>query len=435
MEDHGPKVASSADMRPRVGLPTIAILVAACPDRSIEKVEPNEGVTFTQSFGREAPRDVDLVFVIDSSGSMYEEQEGLSRAFPGFVRSLKRIGATRWRIGVTTTDLGGFGYSLPGCRGEGDGGRLLQGTRNATCSGYEGEWLWFDNGVTNALGGDPAAAFGCVARVGIDGCTFEMPLGSARRVVERLVATSALRPDSLFGVIVVTDEDDCSVDDPSLLDPSDDSMGPVTSFRCFAQGVSCGEGPSDPSFPGLRGSCGSSGSYLEVPEALSSLLGSLRSTSKQQVMLAVIAGPPSPVEVLLDGGTRPILAPSCRSPLGSAAPGIRLAEAVTGMGRDGLLLSICDGDFGPALQAIGKRIHEALASRCLARRPKDMSPELPGLQEDCVIVADGKRVPACSSGEPTSACYRLREDAACASGVLLELSATEVNLACTGGGP
>src|SRR5687767_351818 len=52
-------------------------------------------------------KDVDILFVIDNSGSMAEEQALLSANFGAFISVLERedVGAN-YRIGVTTTDVG-----------------------------------------------------------------------------------------------------------------------------------------------------------------------------------------------------------------------------------------------------------------------------------------------------------------------------------------
>src|SRR5690606_21225427 len=67
--------------------------------------------------------------------------------------------------------------------------------------------------------GDDASAFadrlGCLAQaVGIEGCGFEQPLLSAARALERGDAGFP-RADALLAVLVLTDEEDCSLGDPS----------------------------------------------------------------------------------------------------------------------------------------------------------------------------------------------------------------------------
>src|SRR5690606_28599906 len=61
----------------------------------------------------------DVLLVIDNSGSMGEEQGNLAANFGPFIEELEKAGAD-FRIGITTTDLGG---EL--CPDNGAGGELV----------------------------------------------------------------------------------------------------------------------------------------------------------------------------------------------------------------------------------------------------------------------------------------------------------------------
>lgn len=54
---------------------------------------------------------VDILFVVDNSGSMYEEQGRLGTALSSFINS---IGNIDWQIGITTTDISDGPYGLKG---------------------------------------------------------------------------------------------------------------------------------------------------------------------------------------------------------------------------------------------------------------------------------------------------------------------------------
>ncbi|MFH0903249.1 MAG: hypothetical protein V2A73_21680 [Pseudomonadota bacterium] len=415
-----------------VALTAVAVVVfagAACLDRIVAPVGITRTPSFSQRFEGGPSGDVDILFVIDSSGSMGEEQDGLSVAFPTFIDSLRSLDPRSWRIGITTTDLGSFGYDLPSCYAEGDGGKLINGTIRSDCGGFAGDWLFEEEGNTNAADGDVAGAFACVARVGAGGCSFEMPLGSARMVLERGEDIGFLRPSSLLAVVVVTDEDDCTANDPSFLDPGDTTYGGATSFRCFANGVRCDDG-KDPDSPGERKNCHPAGAALEEPQLLASLLRALRSGPDQHAILAIIAGPPSQIMVGTDSLGRRLLLPSCRSQFGSAVPGIRLAAAVEAMGDDGLLIPICDGDFQPALDAIGGRLAAVLRARCLNMEPADLFPDVPGLQADCAVTVAGQPVPRCQGDSVPGNCYKVREDGRCAGGYSLSVDGRDIDISC-----
>ncbi len=64
---------------------------------------PNPTVlkNMSQSISVSAQSEVDILFVVDNSGSMSEEQQGIGNKISGF---LSRINNLDWQIAVTTTD-------------------------------------------------------------------------------------------------------------------------------------------------------------------------------------------------------------------------------------------------------------------------------------------------------------------------------------------
>lgn len=379
------------------------LVLGACTEHPVSAVTGTRTGWFTQRFGPDADRRVDALFVVDSSGSMREEQHALGVAFPAFARALDGLEAD-WRVAVTTTDLGAAGHALPGCADGGDGGLLRP------VPGREHDpWLWREGGATNAPGGDVEGAFAAMARVGTGGCGFEMPLGAAARALD---APGWRRDDALLAVVIVTDEDDCTVRDPAVLDPANEALGPPTDLRCFAAGVACDVGPDDPLATGPRDGCRPSGDGLEDPLAFAAALAG---RAPGRSLLAVVAGPPSPVVVgVTTAGERDLL-PSCSSRFGRAAPAIRLGAAVGAAGQEGLFASLCDGDLAPVLDAVGDRIGRVLGHRCLADRPAEPI--------DCVVLVDG---------QPTSS-WHLEETPDCPSGLSLALdapTASTIDLTC-----
>src|SRR5690606_4604089 len=86
-------------------------------------------------------RAVDILFVVDNSGSMAGEQASLAANFPAFVGVLQTIvgGLPDVHIGIVSSNLGGAGQaSVPGCSGDGDGGKLLV---KAGCAGLAGTFI------------------------------------------------------------------------------------------------------------------------------------------------------------------------------------------------------------------------------------------------------------------------------------------------------
>src|SRR6187402_3458074 len=79
----------------------------ACLDHPLKPAEyDTEGVA-SGSLPLSLNKDVDILFVIDNSGSMAEEQATLARNFERFIAALEaeKVEAN-YRIAITTTDVG-----------------------------------------------------------------------------------------------------------------------------------------------------------------------------------------------------------------------------------------------------------------------------------------------------------------------------------------
>ena len=109
---------------------SLLLVLAACPDRPVASVYPEQG-TVEQKDIKETDHDVDILFLVDNSGSMDEEQASLRANFPRFMNILQTIegGAPNMHIGVATSNLGqsandGVGGASFGtsCANKGDDG-------------------------------------------------------------------------------------------------------------------------------------------------------------------------------------------------------------------------------------------------------------------------------------------------------------------------
>ncbi len=209
---------------------------------------------------------VDILFVVDNSGSMAEEQTSLARELPRFFGALatgeirdRDSGEVRVRfdpvddlhVGVVTTDMGTGGFPLETCDDATDGDDGILSTAVASdCTGTLPRFLRFGRG-------DDPEAFArdasCKVRIGTSGCGFEQPLEAALKALlpqgvedtlglgPYLTGTGHgdaenlgfLRPDSILVVVLLTDEDDCSANTPTLFDASAFGGETTLNVRCF----------------------------------------------------------------------------------------------------------------------------------------------------------------------------------------------------------
>ncbi len=260
----------------------LGTLLSGCLEHPVKEVAYDKVVVPTTFLRLDLNRDVDILFVLDNSGSMSEEQARLARNFPAFVDRLDGMGAD-YRIGITTTDV-----AHPGC-GAGatpeNGALVLRSCTEAVADGafvfndldaaaactdqcklsaeqlriapsfdeQTHPWLESIAGVQNlAAGVAMADAFACFGPQGIDGCGYESPLEAMRLAIGKARepgGSGFMRHEALLSVVLVTDETDCS-SNPAHADIftsnttfQNDVDPRRTSATCWRAGVDCsGEG-------------------------------------------------------------------------------------------------------------------------------------------------------------------------------------------------
>jgi hypothetical protein len=157
-------------------------------------------------------------------------------------------------------------------------------------------------------------------------------------------------------------------------DPSqqglNDLLGPLQSFRCSEFGLSCDETGRQ---PGERHNCKpSKGPYLQPIDRYIAQLNQLKPNGA--IIVSAITGPVGPVVVGMGAGG-PMMMPTCKSSAGTGYPSIRLSSFVSAFGNRGTMTSICDGDFGPALDNLGNLVVEQVQlTWCLPYDPADTDP-------------------------------------------------------------
>ncbi|MFP2906563.1 vWA domain-containing protein [Pyxidicoccus sp. 3LFB2] len=163
-----------------------------------------------------APQKTDILFVIDNSSSMAEEQEGIAQELPAFVEALEAGGglAQDFRVGVITTSV----YRRVLFQGqdqvryyEGESGRL----QAVPDTGGQPTDERFIEGTDPFL----VEKFRRLVEQGTEGSGQETPFEAVRLAVTEPLATTPiseggnsgfLRDGARLLVVVVTDEEDCS---------------------------------------------------------------------------------------------------------------------------------------------------------------------------------------------------------------------------------
>jgi hypothetical protein len=373
-------------------------LLAGCPSREISPVDPVQDKEEFKDIPVQLNRDVDILFVVDNSGSMAEEQASLTANFPVFTNVLETIegGLPNVHIGVVSTDVGAGPFAISGCQGSGDNGALLVGdtTCRPTGANYISDVSDGAGGRTTNYPGTLAAAFSCNASLGITGCGFEMQLESMRRALNGSNGGNAgfLRDSAYLAVIFITDEDDCSTENTQMFDTSqnsiDSELGFLSSFRCYEFGVDCETGNDSPRAPGPRTGCFpmEDSPYMFGVQEYVDFLKSLKDDDSL-IIVANIAGNPEPVQVGQDPEMpeRPALVPSCQSASGKADPAVRLNFFAQQFPNRNAFTTICNEDLSDGLQLVAELLKEAIGNPCIEALLKDQDPSTPELDYECTV--------------------------------------------------
>jgi hypothetical protein len=372
--------------------------LAGCPDRTVAELPPAQAGEISKDIP--VTVEIDLLFVIDNSGSTKEKQTVFAANFPRFIEALEAFdeGLPNLHIGVvsTTVDLGVGG--IEGCPhpAPNDDG-LLHNRPSGACAPPDGRFI-----VDVADAAEPDGrrqnytdeldkTLSCIAQIGSTGCGFESPLEAMKRALDGTRPENAgfLRKNAFLVVVFLVDEDDASIGDPAFFgaaQTSDFRAQPLLAYRC--------DQPISPTGPGSYTGCRPrTDSFLTDPARYYELLSTLKPPGR--TIVALIGGDPRPdVEVgpLTINGQQQALAllPSCSATIdGKPAigrPAIRLADFTSRFGDSGLFRSICQPDYSQTLADIGALI-DTKVSPCLEGQlaTDDVAPDEPGLQLECNV--------------------------------------------------
>jgi hypothetical protein len=385
----------------RLYLASLGLLaLAGCPDRKISEVNPNQDKEEFKDIPVQLNRDLDILFVIDNSGSMEEEQQSLATNFPLFIDRLETIegGLPNIHMGVVSSDVGAGPFNISMCSGTGDNGQLQTTPQVTGCSPPTGAYISdikeSDGTRTTNYTGTLADTFSCIARLGITGCGFEQHLESMRRALNgsNNFNNGFLRDNAYLAVIFIQDEDDCSTRDSQMFDTSQNStsdpLGPLSSFRCYEFGVDCETGNDDRRAPGPRTNCVAKedSQYMYGVQEYVDFLKGLKEDDSL-IIIGGIIGNPEPVAVGTDPERpeNPALVPSCQSGAGKADPAVRIKGLLDQFPNRNAFTTICNENLADALELIADLLKEAIGNPCINSVLKDVDLETDGLQYECTV--------------------------------------------------
>ena len=294
---------------------------------------------------------IDLLFVIDNSGTMGEEQLNLARNFPLLIEKLETLEDSAGnpvnpdvQIMVTTTD---FGNRLctqfePDGYDPAEGGPVTtactsrlsdftdltgQNSVPEACQNVcpndaapSGNFIAFQgdtNNVTDVpetdVSGDGvpdsavAQALACIGPQGINGCGYESPLENMMQALDPGAdwnngAAPFLRPNALLAIAIITDEADCSVMDYTIMQDEnlqetnpDNGNKQASSAICWNAGVECTGGPDA---NGAYAECHSRdmAGMQPVSRYTNYLVQQLREVENKEVIMLGILGVPEVTE-------------------------------------------------------------------------------------------------------------------------------------------
>jgi len=288
-------------------------------------------------FFQKTVRKVDILWVVDNSGSMAQEQAQLANNFAAFIQDLTTADPpVDYHLGVITTDANAEGGALRPI-----GTDLSK--RFISCAGANG---------CNV--NDPARAFTSTVEVGTGGGYIEKGLLSAHLALVEPnrsgVNAGFLRDDAALYVILVSDEGDAS-------------CSPLTSAPSGSERMSCYMSPPYCSCGNTALGYGSVDYYVRFFEGLKGF------GNEDLVAVATISATEANRMEVCDNMscTATAFYPGCKGAGGSAFYAPRYLEVAQRTG--GIAASICDSDFSGALSALGFAVSGQRRDFSLTRRP------------------------------------------------------------------
>ncbi|HEX4405228.1 MAG TPA: hypothetical protein VH560_10400 [Polyangia bacterium] len=380
----------------------IVVAAWACTQHSIAAPTPDVVESDKHQFLQAVNHKLDLLFMIDNSSSMSSLQDRLSKNLPVLVQGLATLptGLPDIHIAVvSSSSQPGMTTDIGGCKSADVQNGVFQHTFNPTsipghpeCDGLtlNGTFISAEAGAAPNFTGKIEDVFGCIALLGQNGCGFEHQFGSIERALDpaQPIAANAgfLRDDAYLGVVLLTNEDDCSAPaTTSLFDDglgtSADPLGRLASYRCTEFGILCGGKRPPHTLPAATTeqetgcvSAEDQGQLITDASFEAFLLG-LKHGDRSKLLVAAIVAPPTPFAVSTtlsqssktdpSDPTAPGLVPSCYATnmIDYGDPAVRVTDVVKSFG--GVTFNVCADDYSPAMSQIATKIGQFLGPQCL----------------------------------------------------------------------
>jgi len=353
---------------------------------------------------------VDVIFVVDNSGSMAGEQLQLAQSFQAFAQVLESKFGDTFHVAVIT--VGMESQACPPCDTTITKSCINETQENGHFQDRKGHITWnTDSPVfdfvedstcrvvtnTNADCFYDAAQERGIALVGVNGCGYERGLAPLRYALDSLKENynaGFLRDDATLAVIVISDEDDCGeVGDVFELTSDGGNI-------CYFAAKGVGPEPGNPDYTPMTYHPGDPEQrpyeLTPVKEYYNFLVNEVKGGRKEMVKFAAIVGvtdpaDPSTTTIEYEWGNHnrweiveACTTPGCAGDYCFAMPGTRYIQLARMFGENGYVASICQSDFADTMEKLGVCVH-CPESYKLVAPPQD--PDL------LVVTVNGTQIP------------------------------------------
>lgn len=184
------------------------------------------------------PRKLDVLFVVDNSGSMKTSQTALASNFPSFIKYFKDKGYN-FRLAVTTSDAYyGDQFINSGCSLCNVGQTEFRASADASA----GIPIRVVSNSTPNL----ESIFSANVQVGINGSGDERVFSSFKAALSSPLNITFHRPDAYLAVIMISDEEDFSHDDINRNESyTQPTLHPVINYKTFLETFTNGKSATD----------------------------------------------------------------------------------------------------------------------------------------------------------------------------------------------